>query len=40
MLVVKHEEKTPLGKPKRKREDIRRDLGKTKWGAADWIYLA
>jgi hypothetical protein len=41
ILVGKPEEKRPVGRPRRRREDnIRMDLGEIRWGGTDWIDLA
>jgi hypothetical protein len=32
--------KRPLGRPRRRWEDIRMDLRETEWGGMDWIDLA
>jgi hypothetical protein len=41
MLVGKPEGKTPLGRPRRRREDnIKMDLREIGWGGMDWIDLA
>jgi hypothetical protein len=41
VLVRKPEEKTPLGRPKRRWEDnIKMDLQEVKCGGMDWINLA
>jgi hypothetical protein len=41
LLVVKPEEKRPLGRPRRRCVDnIRMDLGEVGWGDVDWISLA
>jgi hypothetical protein len=39
VLVGKHEGKRPLGKPRRKWDNIKVDLQKVGWGL-DWIDLA
>jgi hypothetical protein len=39
-LVAKPEGRRPLGKPRRRREDIKMDLREVGWGGADWIDLA
>jgi hypothetical protein len=39
-LVGKPEGKRPLGRPRRRRVDIRMDLGEVGWGDVDWISLA
>jgi hypothetical protein len=36
----KPERKKPLGRPKRRWEDIRMDLREIGWGGMDWIDLA
>jgi hypothetical protein len=38
--VGETERKIPLGKPKRRREDIKMDLREIGWGGMDWIHLA
>jgi len=41
VVVVKPEEQTPLGKPRRRWEDnIKKDLQEAKWVDMDWIDLA
>jgi hypothetical protein len=41
VLVGKPEEKSPLGKPRRRWEDgIRMDLAGICWGIVEWIQLA
>jgi hypothetical protein len=41
VLVGKPEEKRPLGRPRRRREDgIRMDLSVIGWESVDWIRLA
>jgi hypothetical protein len=41
VLVVKLEGRTPLGRPRRKREDnIKMDLREVGWVGMDWIDLA
>jgi hypothetical protein len=41
VLVGKYEEKRPLGRPRRRREDgIRIQLRENGWGIAEWIQLA
>jgi hypothetical protein len=41
ILLGKQEDKRPLGRPRRRREDnIRMDLREIVWGAVDWIDLA
>jgi hypothetical protein len=38
LLVVKPEERRPLGRPRRRWvENIRMDLGQVGWGDVDWI---
>jgi hypothetical protein len=40
VLMGKREGKSPLGRPRRRREDgIRMDLRDIGWGSADWIQL-
>jgi len=39
-LVGKSEGKRPLGRPRRRCEDIRTDLRETGWEGVDWIHLA
>jgi hypothetical protein len=40
-LVGKHEERRPIGKPRRRWEDnIKIDLREVGWGGADWLNLA
>jgi hypothetical protein len=39
-LVGKQKEKKPLGRPRRRWEDIRMDLREIGWGGIDWIDLA
>jgi hypothetical protein len=38
-LVGKSEGKRPLGRPRRRCEDIRTDLRETGWEGVDWIHL-
>jgi hypothetical protein len=40
MLVRKPERKRPLGRPRRRWEDIRMDLRGIGWQGMDWIHLA
>jgi hypothetical protein len=40
LLVGKPEGKSPLGRLRRRRVDIRIDLGVVGWGDVDWIGLA
>jgi hypothetical protein len=40
VLVGKHEGKKPLGRPRRRWEDIRMDLQEVGCGGMDWIGLA
>jgi hypothetical protein len=40
ILVGKPEGKRPLGRPKRRWEDIRMDLREIEWGGRKWIDLA
>jgi hypothetical protein len=41
VLMEKPEEKRPLGRPTRRREDgIRMDIREIGWGSVDWIQLA
>jgi uncharacterized protein with von Willebrand factor type A (vWA) domain len=40
MLVRKPEDKRPLGRPRRRREDIRMDVRKIGREGVDWIRLA
>jgi hypothetical protein len=40
MLVEKPEEKRPVGRPRRRWEDIRMDLREIGWGGMDWSDLA
>jgi hypothetical protein len=40
ILVGKLERKRPLGRPRRRWEDIRMDLREIGWGGMDWIDLA
>jgi len=35
----KHEGKRPLGRPKRRREDIRMNMREIRWEGVDWIHL-
>jgi hypothetical protein len=40
IMMGKLEGKRPLGRPRRRWEDIRMDLRKIGWGGMDWIDLA
>jgi hypothetical protein len=40
LLVGKPEGKRPLGRPRRRWEDIRMDLRKIGWEGVDWMHLA
>jgi hypothetical protein len=40
ILAGKPEGKRPLGRPRRRWEDIRIDLRETGWEGVDWIHLA
>jgi hypothetical protein len=40
LLVGKPEGKRPLGRPRRRWNNIRMDLGEVGWGDVDWIGLA
>jgi hypothetical protein len=40
ILVGKPEWKGPLGRPRRKWEDIRMDLREVWWESVEWIHLA
>ena len=40
VLVRKLEGKRPLGRPRRRWENIKMDLQKVGWGGMDWIHLA
>jgi hypothetical protein len=41
VLVGKPEGKSPLGRPRRRREDgIKMDLRETGWGGVEWIHQA
>jgi hypothetical protein len=40
ILVGKPEGKRLLGRPRRRLDDIRMDLGEIGWGGMDWIDLA
>jgi hypothetical protein len=41
LLVVKHEGKRPLGRPRRRRENnIKMDVQEVECGSMDWIELA
>jgi hypothetical protein len=39
ILVGKPERKIPLGRPKRRWEDIRMDLSVVGWEGVDWMHL-
>jgi hypothetical protein len=40
LLVGNPEGKRPLGRPRRKVDNVRMDLGEVGWGDVDWIGLA
>jgi len=40
ILVGKPEGKRPLGRPRRRREDIKLNLMEIGWKGVDWIHLA
>jgi hypothetical protein len=39
-LVGKPERERPLGRPRRRREDIRMDVREIGWETVDWMHVA